>query len=237
MPPTSPIAFGATEFLFTDDFSDTSSGWGLVTGEFGTVGYFDGVLEFQTTAAQSSVWSGRLLGDEWSVVRAEGAFVPSAAGYMGLLCAAGTDELFGGVVTTGGEWGFVQVTTAGASFLSRGVGVDWSVPAGLATSLALDCATDANGSMRMQLSLPEQALAATYEGTDGPAAFDRVGVYAESASHPWSLSVDNVSAFGGLGLLGHVPEAWREACIESVPSAFESGSLASVSCPLSGVGG
>ncbi len=34
-----------------------------------------------------------------------------------------------------------------------------------------------------------------------------------------------------------MPAAWRDACIESEPSAFETGSLASVSCPLSGVGG
>jgi len=249
-PAPSPNAienFGAGTLLFFDDLSDPASGFGVGTNSGGSVGYDEGVLRFETSGDQAWLWSRRLLEDFSTVVRVEGVFVPSAAGFFGLLCARSDDELLGAVVNTDGGWFFLQLGSEGATILTSDPDAGWSVPAGLATSVALDCAGTELGPMRMQVSLPEQGVAAIFDGGEGPVDFDRVGVYAESSTHPWSLAVDNLVAYGGTGELGmspaaltllqHVPEAWRADCFESEPSAFETGGVASVSCPLSDVGG
>ena len=239
--------FGAGTLLFFDDFSDPSSGFGVGTNSGGSVAYDEGVLGFETASEQAWIWSRRLLGEFSTVVRVEGVFVPSASGFFGLLCARSDDELFGAVVNTEGGWFFLQLTSDGATILTSNPNAGWSVPAGLATSVALDCAGTELGPMRMQVSLPDQGVAAIFDGGEGPVDFDRVGVYAESSTHPWSLGFDNASARSGTGEIGtspgaqallvHVPAAWRNDCFESEPSAFAPGGLAAVSCPLSEVGG
>lgn len=222
--------FGADELLFGDDFSDPASGWGVGTNAGGSVAYTDGVLRFDTSGDEARLWSWPTPDDTWNVIRAEGVFVPSAAGSFGLICAISDEELFGAALNTDGGWFFFQLDSGVANILTSDPDADWNVPVDLATSVALDCAGTQTGPMRMQVSLPEFGVAAIFDGGEGPVGFDRVGVYAESSTHPWSLGVDNVFAYGGEGLLGHVPVDWRESCFATSPSASETGARATVSC-------
>lgn len=234
--------FGADTLIFADDFSDDTSGWGVTAQDFGSIAYSGGTLAFTSAAESNWMWSRRMLDQDWNVVRVEAVMVPSAAGTGGLLCANNDDELFGALVTTSGGWSFVRLTDEGVSVLLTDEQAGWNVPAGLATTVALDCAGTATGAMRMQVSLPDIGLGASYEGTEGADSFDRVAIYAESAAHPFSLAVDNLFAYGGEGgssmspearaLLLHVPADWRPDCFETPPPAFDSGALAALSCPL-----
>ncbi len=234
--------FGADTLIFADDFSDNTSGWGVTSQDFGSIAYSGGTLAFTSAAATNWMWSRRLLDQDWNVVRVEAVMVPSAAGTGGLFCANNDDELFGALVTTSGGWSFVQLTSEGASVLLTDEQAGWNVPAGLATTVALDCAGTATGTMRMQVSLPDIGLGASYEDAEGADSFDRVAIYAESAAHPFSLAVDNVFAYGGEGgssvspaaraLLLHVPADWRPDCFETQPNPFETGAEAAVSCTL-----
>ena len=253
MPPTqapTPGAietFGAATLLLFDDFSDPSSGWGVGTNAGGSVGHNDDVLRFDTSGDGARLWTWRSLDDNWNVVRAEAVFVPSGIGFFGLICAISEEELLGAAVNTNGGWFFFQILAGDTNIVASDPNAGWSVPVGVATSVALDCSGTELGPMRMQVSLPELGVAAIFDGGEGPVSFDRVGIYAEADSDPWSLGVDDYFAHGGTGesgmseaaqaLLLHIPDEWRDACFEVGPSSFETGGLAGVSCTLADVGG
>ena len=235
--------FGADELLFADDFSDSSSGFGVGTNSGGTVAYMSGALQFDTAADGAWMWSRRTHSLAWPVMHIEAGMTPSANGYAGLLCANNDNELWGAVVNSSGAWAFVSLDTEGVHILISNEEAGWEIAPATTTRMALDCAGAETGSFRMQLSVPDVGLAATYEQADGPERFDRAGVYAESNAHPFSLRVYDLFAYGGEGqrvtspeaqaLLLHVPADWRPACFETSVNPFEIGALASVSCPLS----
>jgi hypothetical protein len=236
--------FGADTLLFADDLSDSTSGWGVGTNAGGTVGYVDEALQFDLSSDDSWMWTRRADALRWNVMRVEADVSPSGSGYAGLLCSDDEEELWGAAVTTAGLVQFFELTDAGASILTSVEDLRWAIAEAATTRLVLDCAGTAIGPFRMQLSLPDRGLSVVYDGAsgEGDEGFDRASVYAESLSHPYSLRVDNVSVYGGEGetamspeaqaLLLHVPLAWRPACFESEPSAFETGGLAAVSCTL-----
>jgi hypothetical protein len=238
--------FGATDLLFTDDFSDPTSGWGVGTNAGGSVAYTDGALEFILTAVRNWEWSPRETGSTSNVVHVEASFSPLAAGYQGLLCANGADDLWGAVANADGQFVFISLTSNGSTLLDSGQQDGFQVPDTGATVMALDCAGTTTGAFRMQLSFPAIGLATTYEGEtgQGPVNFDRVGIYAESGAEGYALRVDDLSAYGGSGgsdmspaataLLAHVPAAWRDDCFESPSSLFEQGAEATLTCLLSG---
>ncbi len=234
--------FGADTLLFADDFSDDTSGFGVGTNSGGTVAYVNGALQFDTLSQGSWMWSRRSVDTFSNVVHVEASFTPSAFGYQGLLCARSDDELWGAVANANGIWVFIKLTSDGATILTSNQQVGFEITPGATTRIALDCAGTNTGSLRMQLSLPDVGLVATYEDTEGPENFDRVGAYGESSAHPYSLRIDDLFAYGGEGnttmspaavaLLQHVPAAWRPDCFETQPNPFESGALASLSCAL-----
>lgn len=209
-PPT-PVAsivaiedFGADALVFADAFDDSSSGWGVGSTPGGDVDYVDGALQFDTSAAGSWMWSRRTFDAFQNVVHLEAAFIPSAAGYQGLLCANNDDHLFGGVVTDTGRWVFMELTAKGANVLSTSEEDGWAIAPNVATRIALDCAGTVTGSLRMQLSLPDLGLARMYEAdvfldAEPPDSFDRVGLYAEASGDPFSVRVDDFFVYGGTG--------------------------------------
>jgi hypothetical protein len=237
--------FGADELLYADDFSDEDSGWGVGTNAGGTVAYTNGALQFDTAASGSWMWSRRSTESTDAVMHVEGDFTPSAEGYQGLLCANSDDELWGAVANAAGIYVFVKLTSDGTTILLTNQQEGFEITPTETTRIAVDCAGTDSGTFRMQLSLPDLGLAALYEGAPGEGApsFDRAGVYAESSTHPYSMSVDNLFVYGGTGetgdmspeaqaLLQHVPSAWHDSCFETEPSPFEDGAEASVSCAL-----
>lgn len=234
--------FGADTLLFADDFSDDTSGFGVGTNSGGTVAYVNGALQFDTLSQGSWMWSRRSVDTFSNVIHVEASFTPSAFGYQGLLCARSDDELWGGVANAAGIWVFIKLTEDGAAILTSNQQVGFEITPAETTRIALDCAGTDTGLFRMQLSLPDVGLVATYEDTEGPENFDRVGVYGESSAHPYMLRTDDLFAYGGegnttmspaaLALLQHVPAAWRPDCFETQPNPFESGALASLSCAL-----
>lgn len=236
--------FGADELLFTDDFSDPTSGFGIGANSGGTVGYVDEELQFDLATDDSWMWSRRAHALRWNVIHVEADVTPSANGYGGLLCADDEEELYGAVANTSGMWAFVSLDDDGVNILASNLEAGWPMAPGTTTRMALDCSGTQIGSFRMQLSLPDVGMAAIYEGAagEGDDGFDRVGVYAEASVHPFQLRVDNLAAYGGEGdtstspearaLLLHVPADWRPDCFETPPPAFDSGALTSLSCPL-----
>ena len=236
--------FGADQLLFTDDFSDPTSGFGVGTNAGGTVAYLDGGLQFDLATDDSWMWSRRSHALRWNVVHVEADMTPSADGSGGLLCADDEEELWGALANTEGQWAFVRLDDEGVDVLVSNLAAGWPMTPGETTRMALDCSGTALGSFRMQLSLPDLGLAAIYEGVEGEGdeGFDRVALYAEASSDPYSLRFENMAVYGGDGettmspearaLLLHVPSDWRPDCFETPPPAFDSGAVASVSCPL-----
>ncbi len=79
--------FGADTLLFTDDFSDDTSGWGVGENPGGVVEYVNGALQFDTGADGAWMWSPRTIDTASAVMHLEAEFLPSSEGYQGLLCA------------------------------------------------------------------------------------------------------------------------------------------------------
>ena len=248
-PAATPAAiedFGATELVFADDFSDDNSGWGVGPNAGGNVAYVSGALQFDTVAAEAWMWSRRAMPELQNVVHIEADFMPTAAGYQGLLCADNDDTLWGAVANGEGVWVFIKLTADGSTILSSNQEEGFATTPGATTRIGLDCEGTAAGGFRMQLSLPDSGAATIYEGAidEGSAQFDRAGVYSESSANPYSLRVDNLFVYGGTGetptmsdaataLLGHVPTEWQADCFESVGNPFDEGIAAAVSCTLS----
>lgn len=224
--------FGAEDLLFEDDFSDPTSGWGVASTAGGEIAYVDSVLQFDTVSERSWMWSTRTDPLSWPVVHVEADITPSADGFVGLLCARSSAEVWGAAANADGVWAFLKIGGEVTTLLESNEGIAGAVVPGATTRMALDCAGTDTGSFRMQLSLPDLGLAAEYEGSGGPDRFDRVGVYTQSLAHPYSLRVDNLVAYGGEGLLLRVPTAWRAGCIETAPSASDTGAQAALSCPV-----
>jgi hypothetical protein len=192
--------FGVSTPLFTDSFDDALSGWGTGSTAGGDVEYVDSALQFETVAAGNWVWSYRPLDSTQDVLHVEAAFTPSAAGYQGPLCARSAELLYGAVTSGDGRWVVVSLTPVGSEVLSTDEDAAWTIPIAVPTRMALDCAGSSTGAFRMQLSLPEAGLSAIHEGgTDGPDAFDRVGIFAEASAASYTLRVDDFAAFGGTG--------------------------------------
>jgi hypothetical protein len=237
-----PIDFGADTIEFYDDFSITTSGWGTGSNDGGTVAYADEALRFDTTANGSWIWSRRLLDDAWNVLRVEGSLTPSGPGYAGLMCATDDNDLYGLVANGDGLYVFLHLTSTGAEVISTGQEPGWAMQPGTSNQMALDCAGTSTGVFRLQASRPALGVVANFESTEGPASFDRAAVYAEASSDGFSLFVDDVYVYGGTefsagqpsaevnNLLAHVPEAWRETCVETPVSSFDFGAFVAVVC-------
>lgn len=236
--------FGADELLFSDDFSDPTSGWGVGPNAAGTTAYVDGALQMDTIGEGYWMWSSRMHARNWPVLHVEASFTPSANGYVGLFCRFGDRDFWGGRIHADGTWSFNRLDDEGAHTLTSQQQAGWEILPGTTTRVALDCAGTDTGSLRLQLSLPDIGLAASYEGSEdeGDDRFDVAAVYTRSAAHPYSVRIDDVFVYGGEGetsmspetqaLLLHVPAAWRPDCFET-HTAFDVGSLADVGCRLS----
>jgi hypothetical protein len=238
--------YGATTPLFSDTFDDPNSGWSTGTNEGGTVAYVDSALQVDTTVQGAWLAPRRLTGSTDNVVHIEALFTPSAPGYQGLLCANADDELWGAVVNADGMYVFIKLGSTGATLLSDDQQEPFQMLPGATTRLSLDCAGTATGGFRMQLSSPGTNIGAQYMGAsgEGPESFDRVGIYAESGAHPYTLRVDDLLVFGGTGdtsispaaeaLMQHVPADWQPLCFEGIPSFSDTGAQANITCQLDG---
>ena len=241
-----PEDFGANQLLFAETFDDPASGWGVGTNAGGTISYTDGTLQLATADEQNWIWSRRTATESWNVFHVEADLTPSGSGFAGLLCADSDDLLYGVLVSTEGVYAFFTVGAEGSEILSSGQDLAFGLTVGEPTRIGLDCAGTAIGSFRMQLSNVEAQIATTYEADVGVGdeQLDRAGVYAESGTHPWTLTVDDLIAYGGNGgagnspeaeaLLLHVPADWRDSCFETSVNPFEEGQVAALSCSLDG---
>lgn len=215
--------FGANELLFSDDFSDPTSGWGVGPNAAGVTAYVDGALQMDTLSEGYWMWSSRMHALAWPVMHVEASFTPSASGYLGLFCRRGDRDFWGGRINADGTWSFARLDGEGAHTLASQAG--WAIAPGATTRLALDCAGTETGSLRLQLSLPDLGLAASYEGSEGEERFDVAAVYTRSDAHPYSVRIDDAVVYGGEGetsmspeaqaLLMHVPADWRPDCIQT----------------------
>jgi hypothetical protein len=204
-PPTPPASsgsiedFGADELLFNDDFSDPTSGWGVGPNAAGDTAYVDGALQMDTVDEGYWMWSSRTHPLAWTLMHVEASFTPSANGYVGLFCTRGVRDLWGGRIRADGTWSFARVDDEGAHDLTSDQEPGWEIAPGATTRVALDCAGTETGPLRLQLSLPDAGLAASYEGSEGEgdARFDSVAVYTRSSANPYSVRIDDVVAYGG----------------------------------------
>jgi hypothetical protein len=238
--------YGATTPLFDDTFDDTTSGWAVGTNDGGTVSYGDSALEIDTTSDGAWESTRRLTGTTSNAVQLETVYTPIGAGYVGLLCANSDDELWGAAANSDGQYSFIKLGPDGATVLQNGQMDSLKTATTGAARFAIDCAGTKTGSFHMQLFAPGTNEGVQYFAPvdEGPTSFDRVGIYAESTTEPFSLSVDYVLAFGGTGdtsmssdaaeLLTHVPTEWQRLCFESFASAFVVGARGDLLCQLSG---
>ena len=251
-PPPSPAAspsgvenYGASTPLFDDQMEDPSSGWGVGANDGGSVAYDDGNLLVNAAAGGAWEWTRRLTGSTDSAVHIEGVYTPSGPGHMGLLCGENDDELWGAIANLDdGHYAFIKLAAAGATTLAEGQLDILRLDPGDISRFALDCAGTATGEFRMQVYSAGTNEGAQYFGApgEGPAAIDRVGIYAQSIADPYALTVDYVIAFGGDGdtsptpaeveLMTHVPAAWQPDCFEAFASFYAVGAQADILCQL-----
>ena len=244
--PSAVANYGATTPLFNDGFDDPQSGWGTGTTEGGSVAYNNGALDIHVTGDGGWEWTRRLAGSTSNAVNAESLWTRMGNGVVGLLCAASDDELWGAAEDAAGNYSFIKVGSGAATILSHGQLDSLKSAADGSSRFALDCAGTATGSFRMQLNAPGSNIGVQYVGAqgEGPANFDRIGIYAQSGADTYNVSVDSVLAFGGTGdtsmsadaveLMTHVPVLWRPNCFESVASVFLVGAKADILCQLDG---
>jgi len=244
-PTGSPQASPGTSIqqIFSDDFSDPNSGWGVGSNVAGTVSYSGGTLDFDISQAEAWMWSRRIVDESWPLLAVEGVAVPSSDGLFGAMCGTTDDVFVGGVMSTNGAWVFFRIESNTVTVLSSDSTAGLSVPVGLSSSFGIGCSGTDIGSFQMQLAL-DGATVASYQGDDGLANFDRVGIYAEASSPDYAVSIDNVVAYAGRqaegggmspaaqALLAHVPDDWQADCQETPTSAFDAGALAAVVCGL-----
>jgi hypothetical protein len=244
--------YGAHIPRVNDSFDDPNSGWGVGTNEGGSVAYADGALEIETAAGHAWEWTRVLTGATDNAVNVETVWTPTGTGFYGLLCAASDDELWGAVESSDGRYEFIKVDGTGAAVLQQGQLDSLKLPTGEfggTSRFALDCAGTAaidDGIFKMQLNAPGTNEGIQYFAApgEGPASFDRVGIYTESGDDPSTLSVDYVIAFGGDGntapspdaveLMTHVPADWQPDCFDSFASVHAQGWQADILCQLSG---
>ncbi len=225
---------GATspDLLFDDTLDDPSSGFGTGTTSGGQISYTLGGLQFDTNTTSNWVWSSRMATTTpVSTMRVIADVTPTSDGKFALLCSSNDDELFGAMLSTDGGWAFVKIGSSGAEVLLEDPNADLPVAISGSTVFAVDCAGTATGELRMQLHMNGTGPIATYEAADGPATFDRVGLYVEAQSDGYTARFERVGAFGigdetgtmgtaATVLLQHIPSAWRDSCFETPRPPF-----------------
>ena len=165
---------------------------------------------------------------------------------VGLLCAASNDEMWGATEDAAGNYSFIKVGAQGATVLSQGQLDSLKSAADGFAQFGLDCAGTATGAFRMQVHAAGTNIGVQWFAAqdEGPATFDRVGIYAESTADTFNVSVDAVLAFGGTGdtsmsaeaveLMTHIPADWQPKCFESFASVFMVGVKADILCNFFG---
>jgi len=237
--------YGAHTPVFDDQMEDPDSGWGTGANDGGSVAYEDGNLEIVAAAGGAWEWTSRLTGSTDNAAHFEGIYTPSGSGYMGLLCGDSEDVLWGGMANLEtGEYAFIKLDAEGASVLQEGTLEALQIEPGEISRFALDCAGTATGSFRMQIYPAGTNSGAHYDGApgEGPAAIDRVAIYAQSIDEAYSLTVDYLIAFGGDGdtsptpeeteLMSHVPATWQPDCFAAFADVHAVGATADVLCQL-----
>lgn len=199
--PTEP-GFHADTALFTDDFSDSSSqSWGTGTQDTGSIAYAEGGLRIDFAQPVNSLWSWRLLGDTWNVVRVSGRVtLATGSGSAGWMCGATANDLVAAVVNTAGEWVFVEVegrpgSRPRSTSLQSGRLPD-GVAAGTSHLLTLECAGSATGALRLRM-LVDEVEVATFERGNGLERFDRVAAYADTTEAGFAATFDDAAVTGG----------------------------------------
>jgi hypothetical protein len=206
-----PVAdYGAVTPLFSDDFDDPGSGWGVGPdqGNGNAVSYGVDALEITTGPGHRWLWSSRETNATSKVIHVEAMFIPTGTGQFGLLC--GSNTLWGATTSADGSYSFIALGdgTQTGEVLSVGQLDSLRVGADGRSTIALDCAGLSTGRARMQLYAPGTDIAVQYLDTPdrGAVTFRRAGVYAESDTDPFSASVDWVHTFGGSGAPSGSPQ-------------------------------
>jgi len=236
--------YGAATPLINDGFNDPTSGWGVGTNDGGSVAYGDGTLEIATATEGAWEWTRIMTGSTDNAVHVETLWEPTGSGYQGLLCANSDDELWGAEANENGNYRFIRLDAEGAHVLAEGQIEELAVSEFGNARLAVDCAGTGAGTFKMQISSAGTNVGTEWfaEPGEGPESFDRVGIYAESTGHPYSLSVDFVLAFGGDGdtsmspeaveLMTHIPADWQPDCFDAFASYYATGWQADILCQL-----
>ena len=238
--------YGASTPLFNDSFDDPNSGWGTGTNEGGSVAYGNTTLEIQVSGDGAWERTQRVTGSTSNAVTAEAHWTATGDGMVGLLCAASNDEMWGATEDAAGNYAFIKVGSQGATVLSQGQLDSLKSAADGFAQFGLDCAGTATGSFRMQVHAAGTNIGVQWFAAqdEGPATFDRVGIYAQSTADTYNVSVDAVLAFGGTGdtsmsaeaveLMTHIPADWQPKCFESFASVFMVGVKADILCNFFG---
>ena len=239
--PTGSPPSGLVE-LFTDDFSDPTSGFAVGENEAGSAAYATDTYEITPSQEGAYIWTRRLLeGGPYQVLRIGGLLTPNGDGLGGLLCGGGGDNHFVGVVlATDDRWFAIEIVPGAerVTILGQGVVTDTTLSSPFVTlALTAECAIT-DGGLELILSEGDPALPiVAYRGEGGPASFDRVALYGESLADGFSLTIDDVTVSGGQSggglvnlLLEHIPAAYQPSCQETPPSAAEPGALVAVAC-------
>jgi hypothetical protein len=203
---------------------DAASGWGLADTELTTISYSAGSLSFVHKTDTGGAYSTRLFPGGQRTVLGAAQFTPAGSGGAGLMCHATDNTSYGAVVTSDGNLIFFSLTSEDLEVLARHNNVGLEVGADGATTLLIECATNATGELRLMAASGSSGPLATYFGTQKPADFTGLVAYSEAFAADYSVAFTEIAAFGkraagavsseAAALLTHVLPAWQPTCVE-----------------------
>jgi hypothetical protein len=203
---------------------DPASGWGVADTDLTTIAYAGGVLSFVHKTDTGGAYSTRLFPSGQRTVLGAAQFTPAGSGGAGMLCHTADNTSYGALVTTDASLIFFSLTSEDLEVLERYNNVGLEVSESGATTLLVECATNAEGALRLMAASGSSGPLATYHGTQHPAPFTGLVAYSEAFAPGFSTQFAEIAAFAkataaatspaAAELLTHVLAAWQPTCIE-----------------------
>ena len=237
--------------LFDDRGLGEPESW-LELGASGSLNRDDGGSLLSTYSKRLG-WSFlvRELAKPQTVVQASAVFTSHDVGYFGWMCGdLRSGEYYGAVPETDGSIVFVEGDRDGVDALERYEDLGLEIADGVPISVGLICALTPDHELVVIPTGPKgEPLGVYVEEAEGYNSFDVLGVYGESLSKQFTLSVDDAVAYGAgtrtgawslgaTGMMTHVPPALSTACVEmpGAKAAPDDGSRSHVHPPGGGQG-
>jgi hypothetical protein len=189
---------GDRDLIFSDDMSDSTSGWDTLEGDVGSISYDTGFLAFRYN--QEGAWSYTVRDLDTSVTTLvqAGDFYPDSKGYFGLLCGMKSSGTFFGAITgTTGGLVFIEIDNGVVSVLERHDNQGLTVNVGDSNPMALECSSSIDGVVSMIVGLSNTGPVAVYRQPGGPIdGFDITGIYGEAGNDAYVLGTNFAAAWG-----------------------------------------